>query len=86
MKSCITTKIFSKKIFENEKEKWTSSKSNSCTFQKEKEVLSSTLTNTQKDFDAHKVSCKAKLSIIDENEISVGPKAYHSSFDDDQLM
>jgi len=36
---------------------------------KEKEVLSFTLQNTQKDFDAHKISCKAKFPIIDENEI-----------------
>ena len=32
---------------------------------KEKEVLSFTLQNTQKDFDAHKVSCKAKFSMIE---------------------
>jgi len=36
---------------------------------KEKELLSSTLQKTQKNFDAHKISCKAKFSIIDENEI-----------------
>jgi len=36
---------------------------------KEKEVLSSILQNTQKNFQAHKVSCKAKFPIIDENEI-----------------
>ena len=33
---------------------------------KEKDVLSFTLFVTQKDFDAHKVSCKAKFSLIDE--------------------
>jgi len=33
---------------------------------KEKEVLSSTLQNTQKDFYAHKVSCKTKFPVIDE--------------------
>jgi len=37
---------------------------------KEKEILSSTLQKTQNDFDAHKISCKAKFSIIDENKIS----------------
>ena len=36
---------------------------------KEKEVLFFTLQSTQKDFDAHKVSCKAKFSMINENDI-----------------
>ena len=33
--------------------------------------MSSTLKKTQKNFDAHKISCKAKFSIIDKNEISI---------------
>ena len=38
---------------------------------KEKDDLSSTLISTQKDFDAYKISCKAKFSLIDKNEISI---------------
>ena len=38
---------------------------------KEKEILSSTLISTQKDFDAHKVSYKVKFLLIDEKEISM---------------
>jgi len=38
---------------------------------KEKENLSLSLENTKKDFDAYKVSCKAKFRSIDENEISL---------------
>ena len=37
---------------------------------KEKDILSSTLLATQKNFDAPKVSCKAKFYLIDEKEIS----------------
>jgi len=37
-------------------------------FQKKKN-LSSTLEKAQKNFDAHKSSCRAKFPIIDENEI-----------------
>jgi len=40
-------------------------------FFKRKEALSFTLISTQKDFDAHKISCKAKFSLIDEKEISI---------------
>ena len=38
---------------------------------KEKEDLFISLENTKKDFDSYKVSCKAKFSSIDENEISI---------------
>ena len=38
---------------------------------KEKDDLSSTLISTQKDFDAYKISCKAKFSLIDKNKISI---------------
>ena len=41
------------------------------TLSKEKDDLYSTLLLTQKDFDAYKISCKAKFSMIDENEISI---------------
>ena len=37
---------------------------------KEKELLSSILQKTQKNFDTHKISYKAKFHIIYENEIS----------------
>jgi len=33
--------------------------------------LYSTLLSTQKDFDAYKISCKAKFPMIDENKISI---------------
>ena len=36
-----------------------------------KDDLYSTLLSTQKDFDAYKISCKAKFSMIDKNEISI---------------
>ena len=38
---------------------------------KEKDDLFSTLLSTQREFDAYKVSCKAKFPKIDENEISI---------------
>ena len=38
---------------------------------KEKDDLSPTLISIQKDFDAYKISCKAKFSSTDKNEISI---------------
>ena len=38
---------------------------------KEKDELSSTLISTQRDFDAYRVTCKAKYLKIDENEFSM---------------
>ena len=38
---------------------------------KEKDDLSSTLLSIQKDFDAYKISCKAKFLLVDKNEISI---------------
>jgi len=40
------------------------------TLSKEKDDLSSTLLSTQREFDAYKISCKAKFLMIDENEVS----------------
>ena len=36
-----------------------------------KDDLFSTLTSTQKEFDAYKISCKVKFSLIDKDEISM---------------
>ena len=38
---------------------------------KEKDDLSFTLLSKQKDFDAYKISCKAKFSLINKNESSI---------------
>ena len=38
---------------------------------KKKDELSSIIISTQRDFDAYRVSCKAKYLKIDENEISM---------------
>ena len=70
LKNFPTTIIFLKKKYLKMKKK-NELLQNKLVISKEKEILSSTLEKTQKDFDAHKISCKAKFSIIDENEISL---------------
>jgi len=70
LKNFPTTIIFLKKKYLKMKKK-NELLQNKLVISKEKEILSSTLEKTQKDFDAHKISCKAKFSIIDENEIFV---------------
>ena len=37
---------------------------------KEKDVLSISPKNVQKDFDSYKIACKAKFSSVDKNEFS----------------
>ena len=38
---------------------------------KKKKIFYLPLLKRHKDFDAHKISCKAKFSIIDKNEIFI---------------
>ena len=61
---------FLKKKYLKMKKKIETLQNKIITLSKEKHALSSTLISTQNDFDAYKISCKAKFLMIDENEIS----------------